>query len=299
MTVSVSLKELIESGAHFGHQTRRWNPKMEEFLYGSREGVHIFDLTKTKERLEEALNVLKENAKKGNTILLVGTKKQAKEKVKEIAKNTGCFYITERWLGGILSNFEQVRRSATKLVDMKEKKAKGIYSDRTKKERVLIDREIERLERFFSGIIGMNKAPDVIVVVDVRREFGAVREARNLGVTTIGIVDSNSDPTVVNYPVPMNDDASHAVEYVLELMQDSIFEGKGIKKEKKATEVKSEKVIKEEAEDLDDSTIKSVKSTKVTKKVAKPVKEKVTKKTTTKSAKKVSTKSSAKKTQKK
>ncbi|KKR30796.1 30S ribosomal protein S2 [Candidatus Woesebacteria bacterium RIFCSPHIGHO2_01_FULL_39_32] len=226
----VSLKELIASGAHFGHQTRRWNPKMKEFIYGEKDGIHIFDLTKTKEALDEALNVLKTASKEGKTILFVGTKKQAKEQIKKVAEDSGSFFINERWLGGILTNFEQVKRSLQKLEEMKKGLESGEYKGYTKKERLLIDREVQRLIRFFGGLVGMQKLPDLLVIVDVRREITAVKEAIASGVTTVGIVDSNSDPTDLDYPIPMNDDATRAVEYVLELMGETIIEGKGSKK---------------------------------------------------------------------
>ena len=235
----VSLKELIASGAHFGHQTRRWNPKMKEYIYGEKDGIHIFDLTKTKEALEESLNVLKTTVKEGKTILFVGTKKQAKDTIKKVAESSGSFYINERWLGGILTNFEQVKRSCTKLQDLKKGQESGAYKNYTKKERLLIDREVQRLIRFFGGLVGMQKLPDLMVIVDVKREITAVREALATEVTTVGIVDSNSDPTDLDYPIPMNDDANRAVEYVLELMKEAIMEGKGIGSKK--SEVGSKK----------------------------------------------------------
>lgn len=223
----ISAKTLLDAGAHFGHQARRWNPKMAPYLYGVQEGVHVFDLIKTKALLEEALNALKLAAKEGKTILFLGTKKQAKEKTKEVAMACGCPYVYERWLGGTLTNFEQIKKSLTKLSDMKAKMASGEYNKFTKKERLLIDREIERLERFFGGLSGLEKAPDVMVIIDTHKEISAVKEARNVGVATVGITDSNADPTLVDYPIPMNDDAQKAVEYVLELMKEAIQEGRG------------------------------------------------------------------------
>lgn len=235
----VSLKELIETGAHFGHQARRWNPKMAPYLYGIKEGVHVFDLTKTKAKLEEALEVLKVASKEGKTILFVGTKKQAKEKVREVALATGSFFIAERWLGGILTNFEQIKKSIRKLSEMKAKTAAGEYKIYTKKERLLIEREIERLERFFGGIANMNEIPSLLIVVDVKKEMGAVKEANVRGVEVVAIIDSNSDPTAVDYPIPMNDDATHAIEYVLDLIKTAILEGK--KKIKKSEANSNEK----------------------------------------------------------
>ena len=226
MTVKISLKKLLETGAHFGHQARRWNPKMKPFLYGTQEGVHIFDLTKTKKQLEEALEVLKKASKEGKKILFVGTKKQAKEKVKEVALATGSFYVNERWLGGTLTNFEQIGKSIKNLSEMKTKKEAGEYKHFTKKERLLIEREIARLERFFGGIAGLEELPELLVVIDTRREAGAVKEAQSNDILVIGVVDSNCDPTKVTYPIPMNDDATKAIEYVLSLMEEAILDGK-------------------------------------------------------------------------
>lgn len=224
---NVSLKELLDTGAHFGHQTRRWNPKMRDFLYGDESGVHVFDLTITKEELERTLVFLKDAAKKNKKIIFVGTKKQAKQKIKEVAKNSNSFWVNERWLGGTLTNFDQIKKSLQKLDEMKKKKAQGDYKVFTKKERVLIDREIDRLERFFGGLSGLDALPDIVIIVDVKREGVVVKEANKLGVEVVGIVDSNSDPDGVDYPIPMNDDAVKAIAYVLDLMKDAILEGKG------------------------------------------------------------------------
>jgi small subunit ribosomal protein S2 len=238
--VDVSLKELIESGAHFGHQSRRWNPKMQPYLYGVQEGVHIFDLTKTKEALLEALDFLKKQAGEGKVILLVGTKKQAKGKVREVAEAVGTPYVSERWLGGTLTNFEQIKKSIDKLAKMKEEKTSGIYQKFTKKERLLLQREIDRLERFLGGLSTLSALPDVLVVVDTHKEVGVIKEANKKGVTTVGIVDSNSDPTVVDYPIPMNDDATKALEYVIGKVGEAIAEGKKKIRPKKE-ETKKEK----------------------------------------------------------
>jgi small subunit ribosomal protein S2 len=226
MAIKISLKELIESGAHFGHQSKRWNPKMKVHLHGIKEGIHIFDLTKTKKALEEALKILKQASKDGEKILFLGTKKQAKEKTRQVAIATGSFFVDERWLGGTLTNFDQMKKSTSKLTEMKKKLAKGEYKNHTKKERLLIEREIARLERFFGGIVDMQKLPDLLIVVDTKKEIGAVREAKMKGVKTIAVVDSNSDPTLVDYAIPMNDDATRAIDYVLGLMQQAIEEGK-------------------------------------------------------------------------
>jgi small subunit ribosomal protein S2 len=208
---------------------------MEEYLYGSENGVHIFDLTKTKPLLEEALEFLSKAYSEGKTILLLGTKKQIKDKVAEVGEALHIPFVNERWLGGTISNFSQMQKSLKKMEEMKVNMADGNYNKFTKKERLLIDREITRLERFFGGIKDLQKVPDVLFVVDTKRESGAVYEANAAKVKVVGIVDSNSDPDLVDYPIPMNDDASKALEYVLDLVKGAIEEGKG-KKEKVKTE---------------------------------------------------------------
>lgn len=232
--MEVSLEQLLEVGAHFGHHSRRWNPKMAPYLYGVKDGVHVFDLAKTRENLLVALEVIKKRAQEGKVILLVGTKKQAKEKVKEVAKNTGCSYINERWLGGTLTNFSQIARSVKKLYDLKEElKSKDV--NYTKKERLLIARDIEKLERFVGGLTDLKKIPDLIIVIDTHKEKGAVVESKRMNVETVGIVDSNADPNDVTYPIPMNDDGEEAVTFALDLFEKAIIEGKkGIKTPKKS-----------------------------------------------------------------
>lgn len=246
----VSLKELIQAGAHFGHQTRRWNPKMKEYIYGDKDGVHIFDLTKTKACLDEALGALTEAAREGKSILLLGTKKQAREQVEEVAKDTDSFYVNERWLGGTISNFDQIRLSTQKLTDLKKGLESGEFKDRTKKERLLIEKEIQRLERFFKGIVGMKETPDVLFVIDTKRERTAIREAHAKGITVIGVVDTNADPAMVDYPIPMNDDATRALEYVLKLVKEAILEGKKpIRTTKGKNSAKGEKTKKKSISD--------------------------------------------------
>jgi len=217
-TPEISLEKLLEVGAHFGHQARRWNPKMAEYLYGIQEGVSVFDLVKTKRNLEVALVALKEAKKAGRAILFIGTKKQAQEKVKEVALATNSFYITQRFLGGTFTNFEQIKKSIRKLAEMKDKMAKGDYATYTKKEKLLITREIEDLERNFSGIANLVKLPDLVVIVDTHREFGAVAESKRMKIPVVGLVDSNADPDI-DFPIPMNDDAVKAIDYVLDLMK--------------------------------------------------------------------------------
>ncbi|HJX59467.1 30S ribosomal protein S2 [Candidatus Woesebacteria bacterium RBG_19FT_COMBO_47_8] len=235
MTSKISLEKLLEAGAHFGHQARRWNPKMSSYLYGVEEGIHIFDLPKTKIALEEALEVLTKASAEGKVILLLGTKKQVKDKIIEVGKETGCPYVSERWLGGTLSNFEQIKRTIDKLADMKVKMAAGDYAKFTKKERLLIERDIARMDRFLGGITQLEKLPDILFIVDTHKEKGAVREATKAKIGTVGIVDTNADPTLIDYPIPMNDDASKALDYVMDLVKDAIIAGqKKIKPVKEA-----------------------------------------------------------------
>ena len=238
MAIKISLEDLLESGAHFGHQVRRWNPKVKEFVYGEQDGVHIFDLVKTKESLEIALAEITKTIQEGKTILLLATKKQAKDKALEIGKETGISIVTERWLGGTITNFDQIKRSLDKLADMKEKLGSGYYAKYTKRERVLIEREKDRLERFFGGITNLKTTPDLLIVVDIRKEVTAIKEANRKKVKIVGIVDTNSDPNQVDFPIPMNDDATKALHLVLEYIKQAILEGKGVKKEIKEKKVK-------------------------------------------------------------
>ena len=234
MAVKISLDALLEAGAHFGHQARRWNPKMAPYLYGVQEGVHVFDLTKTKSELEKALEFLAQCQKEGKVVLFVGTKKQAREKTKEVAEAVNQPYVIERWLGGIITNFEAMKRSIDKMADMKAKMAAGEYAGKyTKKEILLLEREIARLERFFGGLSSLTKIPDVLFIVDTKKENGAVREALQKKVAVVGILDSNADPDVIDYPIPMNDDASKAITYVLDLVKEAMSQKFKIKSKSK------------------------------------------------------------------
>lgn len=220
--MEVSLEKLLETGAHFGHQTKRWNPRMEEYVYGVKNGIYIFDLIKTKKAMEEALEAIKKAKKAKKNILLLGTKKQVKEKVKEIGKSSGISYVEERWLGGTLTNFDQIKKSVKTLKDLREDMAAGKYKDHTKKERLLLSRKIEKLERNIGGIEEMDVKPDLMIIVDTKREHSAVREAKIAGVKIAGIVDTNGDPNDSDYPIPMNDDSPQALEYIMELIADAL-----------------------------------------------------------------------------
>ncbi|MAG59522.1 30S ribosomal protein S2 [Candidatus Woesebacteria bacterium] len=244
MSVNITLEELLEAGSHFGHQIKRWNPKMDSFIYGAREGVHIFDLAKTREMLVAACAALRDKAAEGGTILFVGTKRQAKDLVTQTAEKVGMPYMTSRWLGGMLTNFEQIGKSIKKLDEMKKKRAAGEYKGRTKKERLLIDREIASLERVFGGVANLGRLPDMLFIVDTHEEHTAVREAARLGIPVVGVVDTNADPTDVDYPIPANDDAVKSVSLILDAVEKAVEEGK--KKSIKGT--KGTKSIKEENE---------------------------------------------------
>lgn len=221
--MNVSLEKLLEAGAHFGHQTKRWNPKMGEYIYGVKDGISIFDLVKTKEGLEKALEVLAKASKDNQLILFVGTKRQVKDKVKEVALAVNSPFINERWLGGTLTNFEQIKSSVKKLETMKREREAGDYKEFTKKERLLIDRDIEKLEKMVGGLVLLGRVPDMMFIVDTHKEGSAVKEALKMGVPVVGIVDTNADPTDITYPIPMNDDASAALEYVLNLIQETML----------------------------------------------------------------------------
>ena len=221
----ISLKELLEAGCHFGHQTVRWHPKMKPYLFAAREGIHIFDLAKTKEGLEEAAAFAKATAGQGGKILFLGTKRQAKQIVEDVAKRVSMPYVSERWLGGTLTNFEQIKKSLEKLRTMKEKRQAGEYKELTKREQLLIDREIARLEKFFGGLATLETLPEAIFVVDVKKEFSAALEAQRTGVKVIAIVDSNANPDLVDYVIPANDDANKSIELIMDIIGEAIEDG--------------------------------------------------------------------------
>jgi len=220
--IDVSVEELLEKGAHYGHKTKRWNPKSGPYVHGVIAGAHIFDLFKTREALISALSVISDASKKGETILVVGTKKQVKDKVKETAQRAGIPYVDQRWLGGTLTNFDQIKRSIEKMKKIKKGLSEGEYDDLTKKERLSLKRKAGKLASSVGGIAELAKIPELIIFMDVNGERQAVREAKLMGVSTIGIVDSNADPTTVDYPIPMNDDSAEAFEYVLDLIAKAI-----------------------------------------------------------------------------
>lgn len=224
----ITLKALLEAGCHFGHQARKRHPKMRPYLYEVREGVDIFDLVKTKEGLEEALKAVAKMASEGKRIVLVGTKRQAKAVIGEEGKKANLPYVNERWIGGTITNWEQIKKSIDKLKEMRGKRKKGEYQKYTKKEQLLIDREIARLERFYDGLVGLEEIPEVLVVVDVKKEATAVEEAKKKGVKIIGIVDSDSNPAGIDWVIPANDDAVGSIKFIIEKIASAIKEGKEV-----------------------------------------------------------------------
>lgn len=223
---NISLQQLLEAGCHFGHQTIRWNPKMKRYIFAAREGVHIFDLAKTKEGLEAASAFVKATASQGGKILFLGTKRQAREIVEEVAKKVGMPYVSERWLGGTITNWEQIKKSLDKLGEMKQAREAGEYKDYTKKEQLLLDREIAKLERFLGGLVGMESLPEAIFIVDVKKEIAAALEAQRRGIKVIGMVDTNSDPDLADFVIPVNDDATKSIGLVVERIGEAVEEGK-------------------------------------------------------------------------
>jgi len=216
------VKTLFEAGAHFGHVARRWNPKMEKFLHGKRGGVHIFDLEKTVDAMEEACEALTKWISEGKTIALVGTKRQAKELVRSEADRVGLPFVVERWLGGTITNWQQMKTRMDRLKKLKAERESGELKGFTKKERLMVDREIAKLERQFGGLASLNTAPDIILVVDIKKERTAIKEANIKGTKVVAMVDSNTDPELVDFPIPMNDDATAAVSLVMRKLVEAI-----------------------------------------------------------------------------
>jgi small subunit ribosomal protein S2 len=213
--ISIGVKELLDSGVHFGHQTKRWNPKMKPFIFDARNGIHIIDLSKTLTQLEAACEFLSATVSKGGKVLFVGTKKQAQLAVKETAKECGQFYVTERWLGGTLTNFQTIKASIERLKKIEQMEADGTINRYVKQEQSMIRREAARLIKFFDGIRAMDKMPGAMFVVDIKREHNAVAEARRLKIPVVAIVDTNCDPDLVEYPIAGNDDAIRSVRTIL------------------------------------------------------------------------------------
>ncbi len=221
------MRKMLENGVHFGHQTRKWNPKMKQFIYTAKNGVYIIDLAKTQAKLEVAYNALKKIAEDGGKILFVGTKKQAQATILEEALRSGSFYINQRWLGGTMTNFRTIQKSIKKLLEIEEMEANGQLAVYTKKEQAVLLQKKERLENFLGGIKGMKKLPDAIFVVDPLEEHNAVAEARKLNIPVFALIDTNADPDLVDFPIPSNDDAVRSIKLMVGVIADAILEAKG------------------------------------------------------------------------
>jgi small subunit ribosomal protein S2 len=224
---ALTMKELLEAGVHFGHQTKRWNPKMQKYIFGERNGIYIIDLQKTLKKFREAYAFMRDLAAGGGSVLFVGTKKQAQETVFDEATRCSMFYVNQRWLGGTLTNFTTIRKSIARLKRLEEMKETGEYERLPKKEALELDREREKLEKALIGIKAMEQLPSAVFIIDPRKEKIAVAEAQRLGIPIVAIVDTNCDPTGIDYPIPGNDDAIRAVRLITSRMADAINEGRG------------------------------------------------------------------------
>lgn len=223
---AVSMKQLLEAGVHFGHQTRRWNPKMAEYIFTERNGIYIIDLQKTVKKLDEAYNFVKEVSMEGKCVLFVGTKKQAQDSIKEEAERAGAYYVNARWLGGMLTNFATIRRRIARLKQLRAMQEDGTFDLLPKKEVIKLNLEIDRLEKFLGGIKDMPEMPGAMFIVDPRKEKIAVAEAKKLDIPVVAIVDTNCDPDEIDYVIPGNDDAIRAVKLIAGAMADAIIEGR-------------------------------------------------------------------------
>ena len=222
----VAMKQLLEAGVHFGHQTRRWDPKMAEYIFQARNGIHIIDLQKTSKKLDEAYAFMKEQAEEGKTVLFVGTKKQAQDCVKEAAEKSGMFYINQRWLGGMLTNFETIRARVERLKELERMQEDGTFEVLPKKEVIILKKEMEKLERNLGGIKDMEELPGVMFIVDPKKERIGILEARKLNIPVVGLIDTNCDPEELDYIIPGNDDAIRAVKLITDVMANAVIEGR-------------------------------------------------------------------------
>ncbi len=248
----VTMKELLEAGVHFGHQVKRWNPKMKKYIFGQRNGIYIIDLQKTVQMFEEAYNFIKDVASRGESILFVGTKKQAQDVIAEEAQRAGVFYVNQRWLGGLLTNLKTIRQSVEKLRRIEKMREDGTYNLLTKKEIAKLETERQHLEKNLSGIKDMETLPGAVFIIDPRKERIAVSEARKLGIPIVAIVDTNCDPDEIDYVIPGNDDAIRTIRLITSRIADAVLEGKAIYnkaiEEAQEKEAIEEKKADEEAE---------------------------------------------------
>ena len=236
----ISMKQLLEAGVHFGHQTRRWNPKMAKYIFTERNGIYIIDLQKTVKKVEEAYNFMKEVAETGKPVLFVGTKKQAQEAIKEEAERCGMYFVNERWLGGMLTNHQTIQTRIKKLRELEKMEEEGVFNVLPKKEVIKLNAEKEKLEKYLGGIKDMPELPGAIFVVDPRKENIAIQEAHRLGIPVVGIVDTNCDPDELDFPIPGNDDAIRAVKLITGAMATAVIEGRQGAEEEVVEEVETQ-----------------------------------------------------------
>lgn len=251
----VDLETLLQAGAHFGHLTRRWNPKMNGFIFGERNGIHIIDLRKTQLLIDIARDAMYKIASQDKIVLFVGTKPQAKEIIEAEAKRCGMNYVSERWLGGMLTNFATIRKSIKRLGAIEKMEVDGTFEKITKKERLMLIREKERLRKFFGGIEDMTRLPGALYVVDIKKEHIAVKEAKTLGIPVFAIVDTNCDPELVDYPIPANDDSVKTIQIITKIMADAIIEGTETFRIKRADLIGSETEPKVEEVPISESDV--------------------------------------------
>jgi small subunit ribosomal protein S2 len=244
----VKQEELLEAGVHFGHLTRKWNPKMAPYIFMEKNGIHLIDLNKTAVKLDEAAAAIKNIVKSGRKVLFVATKKQAKEIIENEATRVNMPFVTERWLGGMLTNFATVRKSIKKLQALEKMATDGTYENINKKERLMVEREKVKLRRLLGGIADLNRLPAALFIVDIKREHISVAEAHKLNIPTFGIVDTNSDPTVVDYPIPANDDAAKSIALISRVITDAIVEGLSERKREKESEAENKEAAAEREE---------------------------------------------------
>jgi small subunit ribosomal protein S2 len=221
----IELEALLQAGAHFGHLTRRWNPKMKPFIFMERNGIHIIDLKKTQEMADDTFTAVSNIISEGKKILFVGTKQQAADVVKEEAKRCNAHYVTERWMGGMLTNFQTIRKSVKRLTNIEKMENDGTFDKLTKKERLMLSRERDKLQEVLQGVVEMTRLPGIIYVVDINKENIAVKEARRLGIPVAAIVDTNTDPGLVDFPIPANDDALKSIQLITKVVADAVIDG--------------------------------------------------------------------------
>ena len=246
----VAMKQLLEAGVHFGHQTRRWDPKMAEYIFQARNGIHIIDLQKTSKKLDEAYAFMKEQAEAGKTVLFVGTKKQAQDCMKEAAEKSGMYYVNQRWLGGMLTNFETIQKRVQRLNELETMEQDGTFDVLPKKEVILLKKEMDKLQKNLGGIKEMKEIPGVLFVVDPKKERIAILEARKLNIPVVGLIDTNCNPEDVDYAIPGNDDAIRAVKLIADVMANAIIEGR----QGESMDVQTEEVAEEMAVEAEEPT---------------------------------------------